>query len=222
VGAEPGRLRIGFSRISAEGTALHPDCLAALDATLALLEQLGHDLTEAPFTEIDARTGAAIGTVMTGATAWVIAYWERRLGRAPQPGDLEPSTEAMADAGKGVSAAQWILGMDDINDYTRGAARYFDDYDLFLSPTVTTPPPLLAEIKQNPGEMIRNAGVIANLTGNPAMSVPLFWNADGLPIGSHFLAPFGDEATLFRLAAQLEAAQPWADKWPAVSVGALT
>jgi amidase len=218
VGADPGRLRIGFSRVSAEGTPLHPDCLAALEATITLLDGLGHDLTEAPFTEIDERTGAAIGTVFTGATAWVIAYWERRLGRAPQPGELEPMTEAMADAGKSVSAAQWILSGDDINAYTRRAATYFDRFDLFLSPTVTTPPPPLAEMKANPNEMIRNAAIIANLTGNPAMSVPLFWNGDGLPIGSHFLAPFGDEATLLRLASQLEAAQPWADKWPAVSV----
>jgi amidase len=68
--------------------------------------------------------------------------------------------------------------------------------------------------------MIRYAGIIANHTGNPAMSVPLFWNSDGLPIGSHFLAPFGDEATLLRVASQLEAAQPWADRWPPHSVGA--
>jgi amidase len=126
----------------------------------------------------------------------------------------------MADAGRGVSAAQWVLAGDDLHAYSRRAAHYFDDFALFLSPTVTTPPPTLEAMKANPGEMIRNAGVIANVTGNPAMSVPLFWNGDGLPIGSHFLAPFGDEATLLRLASQLEAAQPWADKWPGVSVGA--
>jgi amidase len=220
VGTDPGRLRIAFSRVSAEGTELHPDCLAALDATLALLDSLGHELTEAQFEPIDEKTGNAIGVLMNGSTAWIVAYWERRLGRSVRPGDLEPLTQSFVDAAKSISAADWLLAADDINAYTRRAAAWFDGFDLFLSPTVTTPPPTHAAMKENPGEMIRNACVIANLTGNPAMSVPLFWNDAGLPIGSHFLAPFGDEATLFRLAAQLEAAQPWADKWPAVSVGA--
>jgi amidase len=217
VGTDPRRLRIGYSRTSAEGTVVHPDCLAALDATLALLDSLGHEVVAAPFTAIDEATGAAIGTLMTGATAWIIAYWVRRLGRAPQPGELEPLTAEMAEVGAHVTAAQWLLAADDINAYTRRAARYFDDYDLFLSPTVTSPPFRIGET-DNMADMIRNAGVIANLTGNPAMSVPLFWSAEGLPIGSHFLAPFGDEATLLQLAAQLEAAQPWADRWPGVSV----
>jgi amidase len=218
VGADPGVLRIAYSRVSAEGTPLHPDCLAAVDATVELLDSLGHRVTEAAFTPIDAATGRAIGTLLNGATAWILAYWVRRLGREPQPGELEPATLAMARAGASVSASDWLLARDDINAYSRRAAAWFDNYDLFLCPTVTTPPPTLADIKANPGEMIRNAGIIANITGNPAMSVPLFWNADGLPIGSHFLAPFGDEATLLRLASQLEAAQPWAGKWPAVSV----
>jgi len=72
------------------------------------------------------------------------------------------------------------------------------------------------------GASVRYAGVFANLTGNPAMSVPLWWNEEGLPIGAHFLAPFGDEATLFRLAAQLEAAQPWADRLPPVHASVAT
>ncbi|MEY2471126.1 MAG: amidase [Actinomycetota bacterium] len=231
VGAEPGQLRVAYSRTSAEGTDLHPDCLAALDATLALLESLGHRVTEAPFTQIDERTGSAIGTLINGSTAWIAAYWIRRLGREPQPGELEPSTVAMIDAGRRTSAADWLIAQDDINAFTRRSARFFDDYDVFLCPTVTTPPLALglmsAGTEDEPfkglaeaGTMIRNAGVIANITGNPAMSVPLFWNGEGLPIGSHFLAPFGGEATVLRLASQLETAQPWADKWPGVSVGA--
>jgi amidase len=231
VGSDPGQLRVAYSRTSAEGTDLHPDCLAALDATLALLESLGHRVTEAPFTQIEERTGAAIGTLMNGSTAWIAAYWIRRLGRDPQPGELEPSTVAMIEAGRHTSAADWLIAQDDINGFRRRSARFFDDYDVFLCPTVTTPPLALGLMSPGTedepfkglavaGTMIRNAGVIANITGNPAMSVPLFWNDEGLPIGSHFLAPFGDEATLLRLASQLEAAQPWADKWPGVSVGA--
>ncbi|HUR77672.1 MAG TPA: amidase [Acidimicrobiales bacterium] len=216
--SEPGRLRIAFSRDSAEETALHPDCLDALDATIALLDALGHELVEAPFTQIDQPTGAAIDALMGGATAWVVEYWTRRLGRPPQPGELEPPTEAMLEQGRRIGAGEWLLARDDINAYTRRAAAWFEQYDLFLCPTVTTPPLLLGDMDAHGADMIRNAGVIANLTGNPAMSVPLYWNGDGLPIGSHFLAPFGDEATLLRLAAQLETAQPWADNWPPASV----
>ena len=220
VDADPGRLRIGYSRMSAEGTPLHPDCLAALDAAVALLDSLGHALTEASFTPIDGATGAAIGTVMTASSAWILEYWVRRLARRPEPGEIEESTLGLINAGAKVTAAQWLLARDDINAYSRRCAHFFDDYDLFLSPTVTTPPFRIGAGGDAWNDMIRNAGIIANITGNPAMSVPLFWTGDGLPIGSHFLAPFGDEATLLRLAAQLEAAQPWADKWPGVSVGA--
>lgn len=216
VGADPGRLRIAYSRISAEGTPLHPDCATALDRTLTLLESLGHILVEAPFEPIDERTGNAIGVLMSGAAAWILAYWERRLGRAAQPGELEPWTLGLIEGAKTISASDWLLARDDINSYARRAARFFDSYDLFLGPTVTTPPPTLADMKENPGEMIRNAGVIANLLGNPAVSVPLYRNEHGLPIGSHFLAPFGDEATLLRVSAQLETAAPWSQDWPAL------
>ncbi len=218
VGRDPGGLRIAYSRVSAEGTDLHPDCVAALDHTLGLLEGLGHTVVEAAFEPIDARTGNSIGVLMSGAAAWILAYWERRLGRTAQPDDIEPWTMSLIEGARSISAADWLLARDDINAYARRATRFFDHYDVFLCPTVTTPPPTLEAMKENPGEMIRNAGVIANLLGNPAASVPLFWNGDGLPIGSHFLAPFGDEATLFRLAAQLEAAAPWAERWPAQSV----
>ena len=214
VGADPGVLRIGFSRTSAEATPLHPDSAEALEVTLRLLESLGHVLVEASFPEFDERTGNAINTFMSSSAAWILAYWQRRLGHAPGPGELNEWTATLIDGAKNISAADFLLARDDINAFSRHVAADFEDYDLFLSPTVTTPPPTLAAIKENPGDMIRNAGIIANLTGNPAMSVPLFWNAAGLPIGSHFLARYGDEVTLFRLAAQLEVAQPWADRWP--------
>jgi amidase len=229
VGADPGRLRIVYSRITAERTTAHPDCLAALDSTLALLESLGHEVTEASFCGINERTGAAIGTLMSASTAWVRAYWVRRLGREPNPGELEPATAALAEMGAKVSAGDFMLALDDLNVFRREMATFFDDVDLWLTPTVSTPPLRLGVMSSGTdndpfagmsqaGDMIRYAGVIANITGNPAMSVPLFWNDEGLPIGSHFLAPFGDEATLLRLASQLEAAQPWADRWPPISV----
>ena len=116
--------------------------------------------------------------------------------------------------------------MEDIQRFGRRVARFFTGFDAFLTPTMSTPPPPIGTMVSTPedpwrslqvsGRSVRYAGVVANLTGNPAMSVPLWWNDDGLPVGVHFLGRFGDEATLIRLAAQLEAAQPWADRRPAV------
>jgi amidase len=105
-------------------------------------------------------------------------------------------------------------------------ARFFTGFDAFLTPTMSAPPLPIGQMISTPedpwrslqvsGQTVRYAGIVANLTGNPAMSVPLWWNDDGLPIGVHVLGRFGDEATLIRLAAQLEAAQPWAGRRPAV------
>ena len=111
---------------------------------------------------------------------------------------------------------------------TRKIARWYHEggYDLLLSPTMTIPPTKLGAFESTPEDPMKWLPValsfvaftrIQNITGQPAMSVPLFWNGDGLPIGAHFVARFGDEATLFRLAAQLEAARPWAKRIPPVS-----
>jgi amidase len=227
VGANPGRLRIAFSPITPEGPPGHPDCLAALDDTVALLESLGHDVSEVGFCGITPEVGDAIGTWMSSAAAWILAYWVKHLGREPEADELEPGTRIICEAGRNVTAAQYLLAVEELQRFTRRVAAFFADYDLWLTPTMSSPPlPIgaMAPTDDDPmaafaasGATVRYAGVIANITGNPAMSVPLCWNEDNLPIGSHFLAPFGDEATLFRLAGQLEAARPWADRWPPVN-----
>jgi len=116
--------------------------------------------------------------------------------------------------------------VEDVQRFSRRVARFFTGFDAFLTPTMSTPPLPIGAMVSTPedpwrslevsSQTVRYAGVIANLTGNPAMSVPLWWNGDGLPIGVHFLGRFGDEATLIRLAAQLGAAQPWSGRRPAV------
>jgi amidase len=110
---------------------------------------------------------------------------------------------------------------------SRKIAQFFVDYDVWLTPTLAEPPLPLGAFDSPPEDPMhaqRRAAAflpftpICNITGQPAMSVPLFWNVGGLPIGVHFVGRFGDEATLFRLAAQLEAARPWANRHPPVSV----
>jgi amidase len=227
VGADPGRLRIGFSTRRFDDDPVHPDCVAALEDALALLADLGHDVEEAELPGLGPEVGSAIGTVFNTATAWIVAYWTRRLGRPPADDELEPLTRAYWELGRQVSAADYLLAIEECQRFTRGVAAWLAGYDMWLTPTLSTPPARIGAITATDDEPLRAleaggptvayAGVVANLTGNPAMSVPMWWNADGLPIGVHFLGRYGDEAGLFRLAGQLEAARPWAGRRPPIS-----
>jgi amidase len=226
VGTDPGRLRIGFTARTPEGVVPHPDCAAALHDGVALCESLGHEVVEADLPGLTAEVSASIGTIFCAATAWIIQYWSERLGRDPGEGDLEPLTRAYWNIGRAVPAAEYMRAQDRCQRLAREVARFLSRVDVWLTPTLSAPPERIGAITSTPEEPMRAlevggrtvayAGVVANITGNPAMSVPLYWNADGLPIGLHVLGRFGDEATLLRLAAQLEAARPWADRRPPV------
>ncbi len=231
VGTDPGRLRIGYTARTPEGIVAHPDCVAALDDAVELCASLGHELVEDDLPGLTPEVGSAIGKVFSGATAWIVEYWIRRLGRRPAEDELEPLTRAYWDMGRQVSAADYLLAIEDCQAFAREVARFLTGIDVWLTPTLSTPPALIGEITSTPeqplralengGKSVAYAGVVANITGNPAMSVPLWWNADGLPVGVHFLGRYGDEATLFRLAGQLEAAHPWASRTPRVAAEVL-
>jgi amidase len=227
VGGDPGRLRIGFTDRTPEGIPGHPDCVAAVRDAAGLCASLGHELVEADLPGLSPQVGSAIGTVFSAATAWIVAYWIRRLGREPGPDELDPLTRAYWEMGRRVTAADYLLAIEDCQAFSRVVAGFLTTIDVWLTPTLSSPPLALGEIVSTPDEPLRAlerggptvayAGVVANITGNPAMSVPLFWNADGLPIGVHFLGRFGDEITLLRLASQLEAARPWSARRPPVT-----
>ena len=222
VGADPGRLRIGYTARTPDGDLGHPDCVAAANHAARLCASLGHEVTQTDWPGFTPEVGAAFGTMISAAAAWIMRYWIRHLGREPGAEEIEPLNRALWQAGEKVTAAQWLLAVGDVQRFSRRIARFFTGFDAFLTPTMSTPPLPIGEMVSTPedpwrslqvsGQTVRYAGVVANLTGNPAMSVPLWWNDDGLPIGVHFLGRFGDEATLIRMAAQLEAAQPWAGR----------
>jgi len=224
VGADPGRLRIAFTGAMNDGSLGDPACIDGLDATVALLADLGHDVDAASMPALTEEDGAAIGTVFSSATAWIVDYWVRRIGREPHPDELEPLTRAYWEMGRGVSAATYLHSIEVLQRHARRVAAFLSSYDVVLTPTVSAPPLPLGEMVSTEEEPLRAlhaggrtvgySGVIANLTGNPAMSVPLHWTDDGLPIGMHFLGRFGDEATLLRLASQLEVARPWKERRP--------
>ena len=231
VGTDPGRLRIAYTPRIPGGTLGHPDCVRALEDAVALCASLGHDLVEADLPGLDEGVGAAIGTVFNAATAWIVAYWVRHRGREPEPDELDPLTRAYWDAGRRVRAADYLLAIGDLQKFSRTVATFLSGgerggVDLWLTPTMSQPPARIGEITSTADEPLRALErgaptvayplVVANITGSPAMSVPLAQAPDGMPIGMHFLGRFGDEATLLRLAAQLEQARPWAASTPPI------
>ncbi|GAA2812619.1 amidase [Kitasatospora paracochleata] len=226
IGADPGRLRIAWTARTPGGGQGHPDCVAALHDAVALCEALGHELVEAELPGLDEPVGHAIGTVFHATTAWIVRYWIRRTGREPGPDDLEPLTRHYLEKGRQVGAADYLLAVEELQRFARTVADFLTGHDLWLTPTMSTPPAPLGEITAAPDDPLRALRhgaatvqyplVVANITGGAAMSVPLWWNAEGLPIGVHFLGRPGGEAVLLRLAAQLEAARPWGNRLPPV------
>lgn len=226
VGADPGRLRIAWSTRRADGRPADPDCAAAVAEAVEVLAGCGHELVEADLPGLTEEVGGAIGTLFDAASAWIIDYWIRQRGREPGRDELEPLTWAYWQAGRRVGAAAYLGAVETTQRFGRRVAGFFEGYDAQLTPTLSAPPVEVGWITSTPedpyralkrgGRTVAYAGVVANLTGNPAMSVPISWNADGLPIGVHLLGRFGDEATLIRLAAQLEDVHPWADRLPTV------
>jgi amidase len=223
VGADPGRLRIAFCDRTPSGTTVHPDCIAAVRAAAALCESLGHHVVEQALPGVYDQQ-YSLDAVDAGAVGWTLAYWIRKLGREPDVDEVEPFTRAMWEMSRSVTAADYLLAVQDAQALGRTVARFFTDVDLWLTPTLAQPPVPIGHITgtaDDPGQVMERCSEflgfpawVANATGNPAMSVPLHSNAEGLPIGVDFLARFGDEATLLRLASQLERAQPWSSRRP--------
>ena len=226
VGADPGRLRIAFTTYTLTGTSLHADCVTAVRDAAALCADLGHELTEAAPNLDGERLTRAFDTVWAAGCARTLDGLSRLHDRELTPALFEPLTWALYERGRRVSASDYLLAISDLQQASRDVAHFLLDYDLWLTPTLGEPPLPLGALAPAPDDPLASyfrafAFVpftpLANASGQPAISVPLYWNADGLPVGVHFLAPFGDEATLFRLAAQLEAARPWANRRPPLS-----
>jgi amidase len=227
VGAPVGRLRVGLSTVSPTGMPVDPQCVAAAEDAARLCEALGHEVVTYDPADLD---GSAIAdafiTLFAAGNAAGIAAWGRRMGREPAPEHFEPLTWALRELGIQRTAADYLLAVGHLQWVTRRIAAVFQEFDVWLTPTLGEPPVPLGTFDSPPDNplhgLFRAAAFVAftpvaNFTGHPAMSVPLHWSPDGLPIGVMFMARFGDEATLFRLAAQLEAARPWAGRRPPVS-----
>lgn len=244
VSRDPAPLRIAFTTRPMLGRKVHPDCVAAVTDAANLLQSLGHTVVEAA-PEFDGAAFARNFMVMVaGECRGDIEEAERLVGRQAGASDFEGETWALGLLGKTLSAAEYVTATRLLQVDARRIGRFFTQWDVLLTPTVSTPPPPTGSLQPRPrdrlvlkvmgrlgaGRVLEVMGMldeaaatafeftpwtpVANVTGQPAMSVPLWWNSAGLPIGVHFMARFGDEATLFRLAGQLERARSWFGKRP--------
>jgi len=225
VGTPPGRLRIAFSSETPSGRPIDPEVREALEDTAQLLVELGHDVEERGL-GIDYRRLYAAQRAVSGANAAAAhAAREARIGRPAEPDELEALTWAGIRAGRKLTGEEAFRGWRAYRTMSREILRFFEGWDVWLTPVLGTPPPPVGHIDPvhlAPREVSRRQAEAfpftppMNITGQPAMSVPLCWSADGLPLGMQFAARYADEATLFRLAAQLEETRPWRDRTPPV------
>ena len=229
VGADPGKLRIALLTHNPLDTGdIHLDCVGATRDVAKLLESLGHTVEET-FPESVAKPELVghFTTLWTVTLVHNIRYWERKVGREAKADEMEALTWALAEMGRATSAPDYVDAQHAMTDLARGVEAWFaSGYDLLLTPTLGEPPCPLGEFT-TPDEpflgFMRAATFVpytplANMAGSPAISLPLSWNDQDLPIGSQLMAAYGREDLLLQVASQLETARPWADRRPPVHV----
>ncbi len=244
VAAPPGRLRVAFTVAPLLADSVHADCVAGVQAAAALLAELGHEVVEAtpPFDREPLIE--AFMKIIAAETGVDVERAAALVGGSLGPGDFEAATYVTGLLGRSWSASDYAGAARYLQRWGRQVGAFFADYDVLLTPTLAQPPLPIGAVKPSPAEnailaavgrlraggLFRLSGLaiqlvkkplsfmpytpMFNITGQPAISLPLHWNAAGLPIGVQFVARMGDEATLFRLAGQLEQARPWFDRAP--------
>ncbi|MBN1160891.1 MAG: amidase [Dehalococcoidales bacterium] len=246
VGTAPGKLRIAFTSQPFLGNYVAEDCIKGLEETVKLCQELGHEVVEdSPPVDRQA-VARAFMTIICSETRATIRNAAELLDRKPSSKYFETLTWIMSLLGDKFSASDLSRAINSIQYVSRKVGVFFEKYDVLLTPTLSVLPIKTGESRVkgtqallmnlfarfNAGGLIKRLAPmdtmieedfkfapytpLFNATGQPAMSVPLYWNDEGLPIGMQFAAKYGDEATLFRLAGQLEKARPWADRVPPV------
>jgi len=247
VGRTPGRLRVAFTTHPMLDADIHADCVTAVEDAAALLEELGHDVVEAaPMVDSPAFARAFL-TMAVSELGADLDQVRKLTGRVASRRNVEPATWAMALLSKATSARDYATALRTLEAVGRTVGAFFEPYDVLLTPTLASPPPPIGSLGPSRGEarllrilgtfgsgnVVRLAGLldeaardafafipftpVFNVTGQPAMSVPLHWNGAGLPVGIQLVGRFGREDVLFRLAGQLERARPWFARLPDIA-----
>ena len=227
IAQKPKTLRIAFSLRKLDGKALHPDCVAAVQQAAKLCERLGHRVEEAT-PHLDQEMLIPAFMALWGANlAAGIDMISRLTGEQPVEQLFEGLTWGMYLAGKSVSASDYLLAKAAMNIASREAAKFHETYDVWISATLGLPPVPLGTFDMNEKDPIKSFAplidyvpftAMQNVTGQPAINLPLSWNAQDLPIGVQFVGRLGDEETLLQLAAQLEHAAPWYSNYSRIRI----
>jgi len=230
VGREPGRLRIGvFTRrpgTSLSGAPVHHDCVRAVEATARVLEGLGHHVETSAPAVLEADDDGSMLTIFATSIAREIDRWSARIGRPIALDEVEPTTALAVEIGRATPALRYVEAVENLQRYSRELAAWWQQgFDILLTPTLAEAPWPIGPLGPGGGdamEILRRFTEYSpfcmpfNMSGQPAVSLPLFWNDAGLPIGVQAVAAYAREDVLVRLSAQLEQALPWKEHRPAV------
>lgn len=221
----PPALKIAVATRTWSGAPVEREVIEAVESTARLCESLGHRVEEASpqFNYAEFREACIRGWA-AGMTMW-IDMLSTATGRVPGPDYLETATLSAYEFGRSLSAKQVLEVPSMLNRICRAVGPFFETYDMLLTPTTSRPAQPLGTYDQNAAGLTTHAWfdhkgsfapflALFNVTGQPAMTLPLASSASGLPIGVHFAGRFGEETQLFQLASQLEAARPWAERFP--------
>ena len=245
----PGTLKIGYSAASAINPAPDREAVAAVEHSAALLTELGHQVTEVTPPYDDGALSHDFLTIWFAQLYGQVAAIKRRTGAGSK--DFDADTLTCAELGRAAGAEALMRALDNVNGYIQSLTAFHADYDYFMTPTLATPPLKVGAIETPPalqraarvierfhgGKLLSLTGIVddiiqqnlgwvpytqlANITGRPAISVPLHWTDAGLPLGVQFVGALGTDGSLLQLAAQLEEARPWVQRYPASALSEL-
>jgi len=221
----PGKLRIAFSTTNIFGKKFDPECVTAIQSTAKLLESLGHNVEEASPTIAVDQLMQSFMPIWASGLAMLIDGTAMMTNRPPHESDFQGMTWGLYQMGKTITAAQYQMCWFMLHSIARQVAHFHETYDVWMATTMGAPPVRNGTFDFHEKDPVKAFAPIIdylpvtplqNATGQPAITLPLHWAANGLPVGLHFAGRFGDETTLLRLAGQLEQVKPWANRHPPI------